>query len=275
VSIRSQTHSIVAQGEALFVQESGQGTPLLFLHAGVADSRMWQAQVAAFAGSYRVICCDLRGYGHSPFPAGSFAYHEDVAALLDALAIDSAWIVGASFGGRVAVDFALTYPARTRGLILAAALVGGYQPQADLQQFSHQEDELLEAGDLDGATELNLRMWVDGPYRTPDQVDPVLRALVAEMQRHAFAMPVPDSVDLYAIEPPALERLQEIQVPTLIIVGELDVPEVVVAAQTLADRIPGARQIVMPGVAHLPSLEDPQTFNDHLRAFISSQANTS
>jgi pimeloyl-ACP methyl ester carboxylesterase len=118
-------------------------------------------------------------------------------------------------------------------------------------------------------------MWVDGPYRTPDQVDPVLRALVAEMQRHAFAMPVPDSVDLYAIEPPALERLQEIQVPTLIIVGELDVPEVVVAAQTLADRIPGARQIVMPGVAHLPSLEDPQTFNDHLRAFISSQANTS
>lgn len=260
----------MAQGEPLFVQESGSGDALLFLHAGVADSRMWDEQVAAFASDYRVIRCDLRGYGQSAFPAGPFAYHEDIAALLDALAIDAAWVVGASFGGRVAVDFALAYPQRTRGLILAAALVGGYKPQADLQKFGSEEDELLEAGDLDGATELNLRIWVDGPYRRPDQVHPAVRALVAKMQHHAFTLPVPEDVELMTIAPPAIERLAEIHVPTLIIVGDLDVPEVVAASQTLADGIPQAQLIVMQDVAHLPSMEKPQTFNTFLRSFIES-----
>jgi pimeloyl-ACP methyl ester carboxylesterase len=259
---------LTLRGEKIYYEEDGTGLPLLLLHAGVADSRMWAAQVEALAPHYRVIRCDLRGYGNSPLPNGAFAYHEDVAALLDALNIDAAWIVGASFGGRVAVDFALTYPQRVDGLILAAPLLSGYEPGESIQAFGEEEDTLLEDGDLDGATELNLRMWVDGPFRRADQVDPQVRAGVAEMQRHAFNMEIPEKVAVHPIDPPAMARLPEIHAPTLILVGDLDVAEVVEFAETLAQVIPNAQQRTIPGVAHLPNMEAPQIFNEAVEQFI-------
>ena len=171
---------------ALFYESRGTGPAILLLHAGVADSRMWSPQMEALAQRFRVVRCDLRGYGRSPLPNGPFSYHEDVAQLLDALDLDSAWLVGASFGGQVAVIFAWRIRQRVDGLILIAPNVGGYAHGADVQAFGHQEDALLDADDLEAATELNMRMWVDGPQRRPDAMDAEMRALVANMQRRAF-----------------------------------------------------------------------------------------
>lgn len=256
------------RGEKLYYEERGTGAPLLLLHAGVADSRMWEPQIEALSTRYRVIRCDLRGYGHSPLPNGLFAYHEDVAALLDALDIGAAWIVGASFGGRVAVDFALVYPQRVYGLILAAPLVSGYEAGPSLQAFGEEEERLLDAGDLDGATELNLRTWVDGPLRDADQVDPRVRGQVAEMQRHAFGMTIPEQVGIERVDPPAIGRLHEIHAPTLIVIGALDVVEVIEFSETMAQALPNAQRMTIPGVAHLPSMETPQIFNEAVDQFI-------
>ena len=110
----------------LYYESKGSGIPLLFLHAGIADSRMWDEQAEFFADDFLVVCCDLRGYGQSQLPEGRFAYHEDILALVQVLDLPPAWVVGASFGGLVAVDFCLAYPDRIRGLVLAAPAVSGW-----------------------------------------------------------------------------------------------------------------------------------------------------
>jgi 3-oxoadipate enol-lactonase len=266
----SQPHTGFAEvhGAKLYYEVAGDGRPILLLHAGVGDSRMWDAQWEEFVAQYRVIRTDLRGYGRTVVPSGRFSYHEDVAALLRHLGEESAFIVGLSFGGRVAIDFALAFPEMVSGLVLGAPAVSGHQPSDELRRFSEEEDRLLEQGDLAGATELNLRMWVDGPFRTPDQVDAGVREQVRRMQMDIFSVPFPPDAESQPLEPPAMEHLEELQVSTLILVGELDVADFIQLADTLERHIPEAEKTLIPEVAHLPSMEKPEEFNRSALDFI-------
>ncbi|MFN8457121.1 MAG: alpha/beta fold hydrolase [Anaerolineae bacterium] len=259
---RSQSGFAPINGAKLYYEVAGQGPSLLLMHAGVADSRMWDEQVAALAQHCQTIRYDLRGFGQSLLPRGTFAHYEDVAGLLDFLGVEKVAVRGASFGGSVALDFALAYPARVEALVLSAPAVSGYElTSTELLRFVAEEEAALERGDFDAATELNLRMWVDGPQRQPGQVRPAVRERVRVMQRQAFANPVPAGVALQSLEPPALTRLAEIQAPTLVMVGDLDVPEFIELAGLVRAGISGAEKVVIAGTAHLPSLEQPELFN--------------
>jgi len=255
----------------IYYQEAGSGRPIILLHAGIADGRMWDPQFKAFAGQFRAIRFDLRGYGRSLLPNGPFTWRGDLLALMDALNVSSAWLVGASFGGRVTIDFTLEHPERVRGLVLVSPVVSGYQPSGLIARFNEQEGELLAAGKLEEATELNLRMWVDGPFRDAGEVDPHIRARVGEMQLEAFRQPAPPGASYEALDPPAIDRLGEIKAPALILSGELDVPAFVHLAGTIADQIPNARSAAIPGAAHLPNLEAPERFNRLVLEFTSGE----
>jgi pimeloyl-ACP methyl ester carboxylesterase len=255
-------------GDPLFLREHGQGIPTLLLHAGVADGRMWAPQLAGLGEKLRLLIPDLWGYGQSSIPNRTFAYHEELAALLDALAVPAAWAIGVPFGSRVGLDLSLAYPGRVRGLALISPLLGGLNTSPALASFEAEEERLLESGDLAAATELNLRTWVDGPYRSPDQVDPGVRANVAHMQMHAFQVPVPEKARVIHLEPPAHARLHEIGVPTLILVGQLDVEDVMEHAQVLAHTIPHARLERIPAAAHMLTMEAPQAVNQLLAKFV-------
>lgn len=146
-------------------------------------------------------------------------------------------------------------------LVLVAPGVGGTEPSEQILRFFQEEDALVEQGDLQGATELNLRFWVDGPQRTPDQVNPTVRQRVYEMQYHAFTLPMPEGADEQALQPPAITRLAEIRVPTLIVTGNLDLPEKLELSERLAASIPGARWEIIAGAAHMVNMEQPQEFN--------------
>ena len=268
--ISAKTGFFGPEGARLYYEVAGEGEPLLLLHAGVTDSRMWDEQFASFARHYRVIRFDMRGFGRSEVPAGSFSYVEDIAHLLDFLHAERADLVGASFGGKVALDFTLTHPDKVDALILVAPSVGGYPSSSEVQQFNADEEATLEGGDLVAATELNLRMWVDGPRRTPEQVAPQVRERVRVMQHHAFTIPIPETTEELDIVPPAITRLSEIRVPTLIIVGDYDVPDMLVLAERLAREIPGAKQIIIPGVAHMVSMEQPEAFNRIVLDFLAT-----
>ncbi len=122
-------------GAQLYYEMKGSGHPLLLIHAGVADSRMFDEQFAAFAEHYKVIRFDLRGFGRSDMPSGTFANHEDVRTLLDHLEITSAYILGISFGGLIALDFTLAYPGYVKALVLGAPSVSGTQPSERIKQF--------------------------------------------------------------------------------------------------------------------------------------------
>lgn len=266
-----------AAGVELYYEAAGAGHPLLLLHAGVADCRMWDEQFAVFARQYRVVRYDMRGYGQSTMPAGEFSGHGDVAGLLDWLDVDKAHLVGLSFGGCVAIDFALAHPDRVSALVLGAPAVGGlesagqnvYAPSEELKRYWAQENDALECDDLEAATEANLRMWVDGPSRTPDQVDPVIRQRVYEMQYHAFTIPTPEGAKRQLLNPPAFSRLGDIQAPTLVLVGDQDVSDFRKISELVALHIPNAQRVVIPGVAHMMNMEKPSEFNRLTLGFLS------
>jgi 3-oxoadipate enol-lactonase len=260
----------------LYHEVAGDGPGVALIHAGLCDSRMWDAEFAALAVHYRVVKLDLRGFGRSELPPGPFSFVEDLRTVLDLAGIEKAALVGVSVGAALALDFALEEPERVRGLVLAAPAIGGLDWSEEVRRFGAREDELLDAGDLDGAVELNLRMWVDGPRRGPDAVDPAVRERVGEMQRRAFEIQVPayegdvEPGPQAMLEPPAIERLEDVGVPTLVVVGDADVSDVIERADVLERRIPGARKIVLPDVAHLVNLERPSEFQALLDEFLTS-----
>ena len=257
-----------ANGAKLYVEAAGSGHGLVFIHAGVADSRMWDAEFAAFQERFRVVRFDLRGFGRSPMVPGSFAYHDDVVAVMDAAGVPTATLVGCSFGARVAMDACLANPSRVDRLVLVAPGLSSMDDDPDIQKFGEEEDALVEKGDLEGATELNLRMWVDGPFRRPGQVSSDVREQVRVMQLDAFRVPVPEGVHRVRLEPPADDRLAEIGVPTLVIVGALDLPVKFRTAERIEGSIPGARRVVIPDAAHMVTLERPAEFQRILREFL-------
>ncbi|MDX1688423.1 MAG: alpha/beta hydrolase [Candidatus Promineifilaceae bacterium] len=267
-SNRAASGMAPVNGARLYYEAEGAGEPLLLLHAGVADSRMWEQQAPAFAEHYWVIRCDLRGFGRTEVPPGPFAYHDDVAGLLDFLEVESAHLLGCSFGAQIALDVALAYPQRVRSLILGAPSVGGETPSRRIRRFWEQEEAALEEGDLEAAVELNLRLWVDGPQRTPAMVDGAVRRRVHTMQLEAFQKEVPEGAEWQRLSPPAIQRLDAVQAPALILVGQLDLEEKRVLARRLEREIDGATAIVVDGAAHMLSMERPRTFNRHVLDFL-------
>jgi len=267
--LTSNSGFLDVQAASLYYEVAGEGYPLLLLHAGIADSRMWDEQFPIFAQHYRTVRYDLRGFGQSQWHAGPFAAYEDPVALFRALGVQRAYVLGISFGGKIALDFALTHPELVASLILVAPSVSGTYPSEKIRQFFQEEDALVEKGDLQGATELNLRLWVDGPQRTPEQVNPMVRQRVYEMQYSAFTILMPEDSEEQEVQPPAITRLAEIRVPTLIIVGDLDLPEKLKLSEQLATSIPGAKLEVIAGAAHMVSMEQPQKFNDIVLNFLS------
>ncbi|SCL20587.1 Pimeloyl-ACP methyl ester carboxylesterase [Micromonospora nigra] len=261
---------IEMNGALLAYDDTGDGSPVVLLHAGIADRRMWRHQIDALATRHRVIALDLRGYGESELPAVPFAHHDDVAGLLDALGIDRAALVGCSFGGAVAVDTALAHPGRVSALALLGAAVSG-------NEWSEEANGLWETlvGEVDpedfAATAAGeVRFWVIGPRRRPEDVDPDLVAFATEMDQRALAAELAlSAVDVAELEPPAIGRLGELRVPVLVTAGAADVPDIVRLADRIAAEVPGAVRLPdVPDAAHLLPLERPAPVNAALLDFL-------
>lgn len=267
--IRTENHFLEINGAPLYYEVAGTGHPLVLIHAGIADSRMWDTQFAVLARQYRVVRYDWRGYGKSAVPAVPFALHEELAKLLKHLEIARAHLIGLSFGSRLALDFALSHPEMVEKLVLAAPGVSGARPSPEQSQYNEDEDAALQAGDFTRATEITLRMWVDGPRRTADQVDPTVREQVRLMQRQAYDIPWPTGAQSLELEPAASGRLHEIQAPTLLLVGAYDLQPKIEQARWMASEIPGAQLVVIPEVAHMLNMEKPAEFNQRVLEFLS------
>jgi 3-oxoadipate enol-lactonase len=264
----AETGFVYINNSQLYYEVTGAGDPLVLLHAGVADSRMWDRQIEAFAAKYRVIRYDLRGFGKSEVPSRRFAQHEELAELLRYLHVTSAYLIGISYGGKVALDFTLAHPELVEKLVLVAPSVSGVEPSAEVLAFYEAEEKALEAENLAEATELNLRMWVDGPERTPGEVDPEVRALVGEMQYHAFQTVFPEAAVELDLEPPANLRLGEVKAPVLVVVGDHDIQAKIDLAQRLKMELANAQLVVIPKVAHMVTMEKPAEFNQIVLDFL-------
>jgi pimeloyl-ACP methyl ester carboxylesterase len=258
-------------GARFYYEVAGQGDPIVFVHAGIADGRMWNAQFDVFARQYRVLRYDRRGFGNTAMIAGAFSHHRDLHALLEFLEIDGAYLVGCSQGAKTIIDFALENPQMARALVVVSPALSGYTFAGELPTQAEQLEVAEEAGDLDQINELELQIWVDGPQRSPDQVDAKVRELVREMNRIALKTPE-DLGDEQPLEPPAANRLGGIRAPTLVITGDLDTPKTLAAADFITHHIAGACKVVMTGTAHMPNMEQPEEFNRHVLSFLDNRS---
>lgn len=254
-------------GTKFHYEISGEGYPLVLVHAGIADGRMWNDQFDVLAQRYKAIRYDRRGFGNTSMVAGSFSHHADLYELLKFLKIERAFLVGCSQGAKTVLDLSLQHPEMTAALVLVSPALGGFIYDGEPPKQAKQLDLADEAGDLDQVNELELQIWVDGPHRAPTQVDPTMRKLIGEMNRIALQTPE-DMGDEQALEPAAVNRLGEVLAPTLIISGDLDTPKTIAAAGHLRERITSAQHIIMPGTAHLPNMEQPDEFNHHVLSFL-------
>jgi pimeloyl-ACP methyl ester carboxylesterase len=240
----------------------GKGPPVVLLHAGVADSRLWEPQLGSFAQSHTVLRVDLPGFGNSPFETDPVSSRGAVRDAMDVEGIDRAAIVGVSLGGNTALELALESPERVSALVLVGAGLPDHDWSEEVRSFFAAEEEALERGDLDAAVDVNLRMWLAGPRRSLEDIDPAQRKLVGEMQKQAFRQQKGhEDVRMLRLEPPESERLAEVKVPTLVLTGDEDVADFHRIADRLATEIPGAERATIADAAHLPSLERPKEFD--------------
>ncbi|MGN6611441.1 MAG: alpha/beta fold hydrolase, partial [Angustibacter sp.] len=140
---------------------AGTGSAVLLLHCGVANREMWQPQWDALTAGHQVIRCDFRAYGESAVPTTSWSDVDDLIDLLDHLGVDSAAVVGSSYGGAVALELASVTPQRVSQLVLLCP-GGDAAPTPDVEEFARAETGLLAAGQVAGAVDLNVRTWL-GP----------------------------------------------------------------------------------------------------------------
>jgi 3-oxoadipate enol-lactonase len=216
---------------------------VVLIHSAVADARMWERQERKLREQgFDVVVPDLPGFGSEPVPRKPFSFVDRIVALLPAM------VVGNSFGGRIALETALEHPDGVSRLVLVDAALGDHDWSDDMTSYFEQEEKLLDARDLDGATELTLSIF-GAPH-----VHEVLRP----MQRHAYEL------QMDAAEPevhwPERKPLSSLQPPTLVLVGEGDRPDFHAIARRIADDAPNARLEVVPGARHFPSLEEPDAF---------------
>ncbi|UCE60409.1 MAG: alpha/beta hydrolase [Phycisphaerales bacterium] len=253
----------------LYYEELGEGYPLVLIHGGGIDLRMWDQQFEVFAEHFRVIRYDVRGHGRSRCGREDFSDQEDLRGLLKQLGIERAHMVGLSLGGFIAIDFALQYPQMVSALIPVSPGLSGYPN--DSEQVRAHRAELGAAfgdGDLEGAIEIALRAWIDGPHREPAEVDPAVRERVRVMAREGIGRFV-SRAGLQGLDPPAFERLAEIRVPTLCIIGDIDMPDLRAIMDAIVSNVPGAEKVVVPGVAHMVNMEKPREFNRIVLDFLS------
>lgn len=247
----------------------GEGPAVALVHAGIADSRMWEPQLRSFPDSHTVVRLDLPGFGRSPIETNPVSYRGSIGEALDATGVARAAVVGSSLGGRAALEFALDSPERVSALVLVGAAIDDHDWSDAMEAFDAEEEAALERGDLEGAAIVNVDFWVAGPGRSLDEIDPDVRELVAEMQRHAFELSKGhDDLRAARLEPPASQRLGDIAVPTVVVTGDEDVVDIRVIGDRLAREIPDAERAHIAGAAHLPNLERPEEFDRIVLGFL-------
>lgn len=257
----------------VYYEMAGEGAPLVFLHAIPFDSRMWDDQWREFSQRYKVIRYDLRGLGKSDPLERPISHRQELYRVLEAAGVKQATLVGCSVSGETILDAALERPELVSALIIVSAVPGGFELQGEPPKELMQMLAAVEQGELDLASALQLRIWVDGPFRQPGQVGLPVRRRAAEMSRTTSSKgnwglalaPDPDPLD-----PPTAQRLDQIKAPTLIIAGGLDNPEILRAADVMAAAIPNTQKVIIANAAHLPNMEQPAEFNLVVEDFLQS-----
>jgi pimeloyl-ACP methyl ester carboxylesterase/quercetin dioxygenase-like cupin family protein len=269
-----RTGFVETNGTKLYYEMLGQGHPLVLLHGGFMDRRMWDDQFALFAQSYQVIRYDIRGFGKSALPQVPYADRQDLYNLLKFLEINRVYLLGLSLGGEIALDFTLEYPDMVDALILVGSPVPGYPVELMFTQEQLQEQIQRWTPFNQARLARNVPAMVDllmnDETLVPSPNYPAARQRVRDnLSEYSFVW-VLDPAPKQELVPPAYERLAEIHVPALIIVGAEDHFQLHKSADKLEQDIVGARRVTISDTHHMPNMEKPEEFNRIVLDFLNA-----
>lgn len=260
----------IKSGRALLAAEVvGTGDPVIFLHAAICDRRMWWAQMATVGATHQAIAYDRRGFGQTCAETEDHSAVGDLLAVMDAFAHGRpVTLVACSQGGRIALDTTLQHPSRVRRLALIAPTVPGapeaaYPPGVQAQMAALKQAEV--SGDLDGVNAMKAHLFLDGPQQAEGRVGGAARQLFLDMHGTALRS-TPAGLSLDTLD--TFRRLAEITAPTLVMWGDFDFPHIQERSRRVSTLIRGGVGQEVPGVAHLPSLDQPEAISRLLADFI-------
>ena len=257
-------------GSRLVVLDDGAGPPLILLHAGIADHRAWDGMVPPLvAAGYRVIRFDARGFGASTTDDVEFSPRDDLRAVMDALGIGRAVLIGNSRGGMLAFDSAIEMPERVAAVVGVAAGLAGFDGGSTAAEagIEAEYERIDAAGDAAALTAFETRIWVDGPLQPAGRVAAPIRDLVYEMN-----LPLNGSGHIggkgIPLAPPARDRLAELRCPVLLVAGSLDFSGVTTTARHIEAETPDVRVVIWPDVAHMIGMEVPDRLAETVVEFL-------
>ena len=246
--------------------DTGRGSPILLVHGYPLNRTMWDAQVSGLSQDFRVIAPDLRGHGESDAPTGTYSvdiFADDLRALLDHLNMQQVTLVGFSLGGYIAFAFQRKYASRLHALVLADT-----RPQADTPEGKQGRENTAQTVLKDGvagvAQATAPRMLAPATVQNHPNVVERVRSIMASTSVNGY---VGDLRGL-AERPDSTATLALISCPTLIVVGEQDAVTPPGDSQAMARAIKNTTLVTIPNAGHLSPMEQPQAFNDALRAFL-------
>jgi pimeloyl-ACP methyl ester carboxylesterase len=252
-------------GGRLYYEAAGTGTPVVFLHAFALDTRMWDDQFEGLAREFRVIRYDLRGFGKStlPKPGRPYSHADDLAALLAKLDAERPHVVGASMGGRCALDLAVARPDAARSMVVINTVIGGWPWSREWLTLYSPVLQAGRRGDVAAAKAAWLALPIFASLRANAALDARFTRMVEAYSGWHFVNADPER----RLAPSALAQLGKIRAPTLALIGDQDLPEFQRMAERIESQVANARRLGVPAAGHLPSMESPELVTKALRAF--------
>lgn len=255
-------------GTKIYYEMKGEGKSLLFIHGLPLDSRMWDDQFNELSKNFKAIRFDLAGYGLSNSHNDDFSLTEDIKELLDNLHVKKTTLVGLSVGGKIAIDFTLTYPNMVESLVVASTGLTGWSKESkEKKEFSDQLNTYYKNGEQSNIIDLLTNTWVTGPYRQIDRINENTRKKFKEMVTNSFSKERGKG-RIKSQENNSIDIIDQIKVPTLIMTSEYDFSEFNEIGELLESKVKNAIKVQMKDTAHMMNMEKPNEFNDYILKFL-------
>lgn len=260
-----RSRMVEVNGTRLYCEMAGAGKAVVLIHGFTLDTRMWDDQFLPLAERFQVTRYDLRGFGKSALPTQApYSHVEDLARLLDRLDIPQAYLAGLSKGGAVAIDFALTHPARVGALVLIDTVLGGFHWSTE----GSARDAVVWQRAAEGGIPAAKESWLAHPLFEPAQRKPSVAARIAQVVNEYSGWHFVNANPERGLEPPAARRLNELKMPVLAMVGELDIADFRQVIEVIAMEVPQARKVIIPAAGHMSNMEAPELVTQAMMEFL-------
>jgi pimeloyl-ACP methyl ester carboxylesterase len=266
VAPRRESGVVEVNGAGLYYETAGTGDPVVLLHAFMLDGRMWDDQFEILAERFRVIRYDARGFGRSalPSPDAPYSHVDDLAALLAKLDAPAPHLVGASMGGRFALDYTVTHPDRVRSVVVIDTVLSGWQWSPEWLASYAPIVQAGRRGDVAAAK----RLWLDHPVFAPARERPEVAARLKTMVDDYSGWHLTHRNGERPVAPPAVQQLARIAAPSLIVVGSRDLPEFQRIAEYVERGVARGTRTTIAGAGHVANMEAPDAVTRAVREFL-------